>query len=239
MAATKAFGITLLIILILATLQAAAAVPVPATGLTPGESSRRNLSTSDNTNASAVAGNVTHLDINALSITTSWAGYYGNISGNIVLADANNDSFYEWSNGTSISGEVYASRNDTIDWNTINCSNSTHIAQEETYLGQTSGDADSVTNTFNETDHTAFNVGTRNMNGCPSTNAFTSGALDENNWHQIFLSDDQDRKVYTTIINSSTTGYNGGTWDFQLLVAENEKTGSEGTTLYYFFTELA
>ena len=97
--------------------------PSPATGVTPGISSRRNLSMLNSTSAQAEAGNVTRLDINAITITTSWQGYYGNVTGNIVLADANNESLYEWGNATSITGEVYATRTTTVTWNTINCSN--------------------------------------------------------------------------------------------------------------------
>ncbi len=231
-------AVGILALLLLAYLPTALAVPVPATGLTPGGSSRRNLTTSDNTNVSAVAGNVTRIDILGISITTSWQGFYGNISGNIILADANNDSFYEWGNGTSINGEVFASRDAVIDWGTINCSNSTQIAQEEAYLNQSAGDGDSVSNTFNETDHAPFLVGLRTMSACPSTNVFTAGSKVNGNWDQILLADADDKTVYTTIIDRGTQGYNGRTWDFQLLVGEHGKHGDTSTTTYYFFTEL-
>lgn len=232
------FAMGIMALLLVSYLPTVLAIPSPATGLTAGTSSRRNLSTSDVTNISAQAGNVTRLDINGISITTSWQGYYGNISGNILLSDADNNSLYEWGNGTTITGEIFASRNDTIDWGSINCSNSTQVSAEETYLGQASGDGDSVTNTYNETDHPAFLVGARNMHTCPSTNAWSSGTRDPNSWHQVMLADTNDKIVYSTIIDQGSTGYDGNGWDFQLLVAENEKTGNEGPTTYYFFTEL-
>ncbi len=228
----------LLTLLTLSLLPATLALPSSATGLTVGTSSRRNLTTSNTTSVDALAGNVTRLDINGLSITTSWQGYYGNISGNVILADAQNYSMYEWGNGTSISGEVYASRNDTIDWANIQCANSTIIAAEESYLGQSSGDSDSVTNTFNSTSHPSFFVGTTNLTGCPSTNAWTSGAQNASNWHQILLADPNDKVVYTTIIDHGATGFDGETHDFQLLVGENGKNGDTSTTTYYFYTEL-
>jgi len=225
-------------LLLLSFLPSTLALPVPATGLTPGASSRRNLTTSDNMNVSAVAGNVTQIDILGISITTSWQGFYGNISGNIILADASNNSFYEWGNGTSITGEVFASRATDIVWNTINCSNSTQIAQEEAYLNQSAGASDSVSNTFNETDHTPFLVGLRNMHDCPSTNVFTSGSKVNGNWDQILLADTANKTVYTTIIDRGTQGFDGRMWDFQLLVGENGKNGDTATMTYYFFTEL-
>ena len=87
---------TLLLFLLVAYLPVVLAVPNPATGITPGTSSRRNLSTSNITSTLAMAGNITRLDINGMSITQSWQGFYGNISGNMILADAQNNSMYEW-----------------------------------------------------------------------------------------------------------------------------------------------
>ncbi len=223
---------------LLALLQPAAAVPVSATGLTPGAASQRNLSTMNATNVSAQGGYVTPLDINGMSITQSWQGYYGNISGNIILADANNKSLYEWGNGTSINGEIYASRSDTIDWSSIDCATPVHVAAEELYLDQASSDGDSVTNTFNGTAHTAFLVGGRTMDYCPSTYTFVDGAVQTTDFEMILLADVNDEIVYATIIDNDSTGYNGATHDFQMLVAENEKPGNAGGTPYFFFTEL-
>jgi hypothetical protein len=215
------------------------AAPVPATGLTPGVSSHRNLSNLNRTSVDAQAGNITQLDINALSISQSWQGYYGNISGNIILADANNRSLYEWGNGTSVHGEVFASRTAAVDWDTINCSNTTIVSAEETYLGQNAGDADSVSRTFTGSAHPSFLVGMRNMSGCPSTNVFVNGGAQSNDYHQILLADATDNLVYTTIIDPGKTGFDGQQHDFQLLVAENGRPGNEAPTTYYFFTELS
>ena len=77
------------------------------------------------------------------------------------------------------------------------------------------------------------------MTGCPSTNAFVSGAAQENDYHQILLSDGNSTLVFTTIVDRGKTGYDGSTWDFQLLISENGKPGNETSTQYYFFTELA
>ena len=235
---TTALLLTGALLLLLLATHGAWGEPVPASGLTKGESSRRNLSTTNVTSVDAQGGNVTRLDINGMSITKSWQGYYGNISGNIILADANNNSLYEWGNGTSVTGKVYASRNSTISWATINCTNASGIAAEESYLGQSASDADSVTNTFNQTDHPSFLVAGRNMTGCYSTNTFVNGAFQESHFHEILLSDNNGRIVYTTIIDNDQVGYDGSTHDFQLLVGENEHIGSEGATQYYFFVEL-
>jgi hypothetical protein len=56
----------------------------------------------------------------------------------------------------------------------------------------------------------------------------------------VLLHDDSNNNgiVYASIINDSVKGFDGATHDFQLLVAENENTGSIGTTPYYFWVEL-
>ncbi len=215
----------------------AAADPVSVTGLVPGASSRRDLSSLNTTQVDAQAGNVTQLDIDALSITQSWQGYYGNVSGSMLLANANNQTFYDWANGTSVGGQVYASRNDTVDWSTINCSNASVIAAEEAYLGQNAGDADSVNNTFSGT-APSFLVGSRTMSGCPGTNVFVNGSAQSTDYHQILLADGAGKTVYTTIIDHGAYGFDGEQHDFQLLVGENGHVGDTATTPYFFYTEL-
>lgn len=210
--------------------------PVAATGLVPGASTKRNLSMLNVTRVDAIAGNITRLDIDALSITQGWQGYYGNVSGSMVLANAENQSFYEWNNGTSVSGEIYASRNDSIDWDTINCSTPLQIAAEESALGMDASDVDSVSNTFNGTGP-AFTVAGNNLNSCPATNVFVNGAAQGATYHQILLADGADRIVYSTIIDHASTGFDGNQWDFQLMVGENGHLNSDPTH-YYFWVEL-
>ncbi|MDD9954104.1 MAG: hypothetical protein OXR66_07255 [Candidatus Woesearchaeota archaeon] len=216
------------------------AVPSSPTEVNVLGSSSRQLPQVSNGTISAQGGNITEVHINALSITKSWQGYFGNITGNIRLDDANNDTFYAWGN-TTVSGEVYASRNDTISWTTINCTNATERTTEETYLGHVVADGDSITNTFNSTSHPSFFVGLVNVteDSCFSTNAFVNGAAQSAEFYQMLLSDNESNVVYTTIIETASTGFNGQTVDFQLLVGENEHSGSEGPTTYYFFTELS
>jgi hypothetical protein len=119
----------------------------------------------------AMAGNVTQLEINGTAITTSWQGFYGHITGKMILADAQGNNFYDW-NMSSPSGEVYASRSNAVTWATINCSDATQLAAEETALGQNAADSDSVSNTFSVITHPAFSVGSVNVANCFSTQAY-------------------------------------------------------------------
>jgi len=232
------FGIVLIFGIIV--MSSVYADPTSPTNLQVYGSGSRTFGGESNGTISARGGNVTQVNIDGLTITTSWQGYYGNVTGSIHLDDSTNSSFYVWGNATP-SGEVYATRNSTILWASINCSNTSQISQEETYLGQFAVDADSVSKTFNATNHPSFYVGTVFINSsiCSSTNVNVNGSVQNQSFYQILLSDNASNTVYTTIIEDDVYGYNSELADFQLLVGENEKSGNEGPTSYYFFVELS
>jgi hypothetical protein len=71
----------------------------------------------------ALAGNVTELDLSGYTITRTWQGYFGNVSGTITLEDNSNNTLYNWS-VASPEGEVYAANN-TVIWTNIQCFNFT------------------------------------------------------------------------------------------------------------------
>lgn len=216
------------------------AVPTPPTNVYPLASSSRQLPDVSTTFIDAVGGNVTEINIDALTITKSWQGYYGNVTGNIHLDDAGNNSFYVWGNATTLSGEIYASRNSTIQWMTINCSTGAQRAAEETYLTQSPSDGDSVTNTFNWTNHPSFLVGMQNItsDSCFSTNIYVNGSAQNASFYQMLLADTYSNIVYTTLIEDDQYAYNGQRADFQLIVGESEKPGNLGPSTYYFFVEI-
>ncbi len=235
----RLFPLFVLGVLLLATMPIVLAEPINPSSLQALESSRRELPGGTFANASAQGGNVTRLQIDAISITNAWQGYFGNITGNIRLEDGQNETFYSWGNATP-TGEVYASRNSTIDWSTINCTDSSERLIEESHLEKVVGDGDSVTNTYNSTAHPSFFIGTKNItqNSCYSTNVYVNGVAQSTEFYQVLLSDGDGKLVYSTIIEAGTLGYNNEEMDFQLLVGENNKPGNEAPTTYYFFTEL-
>ena len=204
-------------------------------------SERANI-TNAAVSVTAQAGNLTELTIDASAITAAWQGFYGNITGSITLENANGDTFYNWSGLGSISGEVYASRNDSVVWGSINCTNSTEIANENIYLGKVASDADDVTGTFNQTNHPSFEVGSTTIgaNSCNSTNAFinTGQSLTDN--YQVLLADGSSNIVYTALIDDNQIGFDASQHDFQLLVGENGNATQASTlTPYFFYIELS
>ena len=217
----------------------AGAAPVNPNTLSVLSSSKGNVS-STLKNASAEAGNVSELSFVANSITNAWQGYFGNISGQIILADSLGNNFYTWNNSLP-RGEIFASRNSSPAWATINCTNSTGLTNENAFLDKQPTDADSVNLTFSSTSHPAFSVGSVPLANCFSTQAYgTSGPSGQDFWNVLLSdADGAGNIVYTTMINKSATGFRNTATDFELLVGENgNATEAASTTTYYFFVEL-
>jgi hypothetical protein len=230
------------LVMIVALARTTYADPAGASGVAQEASSTFNASAYSPQSANAQAGNVSQLSINATRETNAWQGFYGNISGEIVLADASGNNFYNWTlSDAQPQGEVYASRASDVDWTTINCTNATEITAEETFLGKTATDGDSVTNTYTSISHPGFSVGSTSISNCNSTNAYDSTGGGSNFWQVLLIDGDTDANsdvVYTTILDATTqSGFNSLDWNFELLVGENGTNPS--VTAYYFYTELS
>ena len=191
-------------------------------------------------NHSAIAGNVTELDITGFTTTQSWQGYYGNVSGTIELANAGDSVLYNWS-VASPEGEVYASVNDSVEWTSINCfnlSDTTLLNNLETTFGIDSGDVDGVDETFSLSNHAEFFVGKIQFTSgnCSNTQLFDdsgSGSFDE-----VILVDGDNKTVFASLLQEDATGFDGDTTDFEMLVPEDGHGTDESTTQYYFYVEL-
>jgi hypothetical protein len=244
----KVFGIVCMSIFVLSLLVAVSiksvtAVPTGPGTVTPISSSR--LSTNAGGNVSAQAGNVSEFNFQATSITSTWQGYFGNVTGSIVLGNSQNNTFYNW-NLASPQGEIYATRIATTpSWSTVLCANKTHVADEDTALGVNQViDADSVNRTFlNSTIFSDFFVGSTQINGsadsgCYATRMYNStGQQSENDWTEVLLQD-SGNLIYTALLEQDAIGFDNRTHDFQMLVGENGHDGDQTVTPYYFYLEL-
>ena len=190
-------------------------------------------------NSTAIAGNVTEMNIDAITVTNYWQGYYGNITGSIVLANSNNDTLYDWSI-TDSSGQVYASRADSITWASILCADSTQITAEDTAIGST-GKTDAINETFlTSVNHNVFSVGitTIDANTCAASSLHNSTGVKEDLLFSNVILYDGSNAVYTSIINNDATGFDNKTHDFQLIVPEDGTNDNTDVTNYYFWVEL-
>ena len=186
-------------------------------------------------------GSFTTLILNATSQNPRWKAYVGNISGGLRLADANSQTIYDW-DLTIITGEVYASRNDSITWGSIGCADRVLLASEDAFLNMTNTQVDAINNTFNDTVHQGFFTGSTQIvsSSCPAIATYINSsrqATGESADFQEILLDDGTNLVYATIIENNAQGYhNGTTFDFQMILAENEL--NINPTTYYFYAEL-
>jgi hypothetical protein len=72
--------------------------------------------------STTVGGSFTTLLLNATTQTPRWKAYVGNVSGTFTLRDSSNDTIYDWGTASS-GGEVYSSRDNSIDWSSLLCAN--------------------------------------------------------------------------------------------------------------------
>jgi len=238
------------IVLVLTALSAMAFVMADPTGpdsVSQGAGGRTTLSSTSNT-TDALAGNVTAFDITESQITKFWQGYYGNITGTIVLGNAAGSNLYQWTSANP-SGEIYATKNGTnINWTNVGCANESQILNEDSWLGATVNNSDSANKTFSRTNHPDFLLGTRTMSACRSTsvnvtgtgNVFWEALLVDNGTSATDMTD--DITIYASVVENNVEGFNGGPHDFQMLVAEpgsgSQEYPSGTATTYYFYVEL-
>jgi hypothetical protein len=206
-----------------------------ATSVTSGASSKASFVNTSTATIGVEAGNVTELNITGTAVSTHWAGFYGEITGDITLSTSDGSVFYNWTGLGALSGEVFASTDNAVSWGGIGCASAGEVSAIELALGIAATDADSIGLTYSGNAHPDFTVGGASISGCNSTNAYTDTGLDPSAFHQILLTDGEGDAVYTTLINESTTGFNAAAHDFELLAGESDGAGA---TAMYFYLEL-
>lgn len=185
-------------------------------------------------------GSFTTLLLNATSQTMKWKAYVGNVTGQLQLQDASDFTIYDWAL-TSIPGEVYASRNNSISWSQIQCAQNSTIGSEEVQLNINTLDVDSINRTFSNTTHQAFYVETTliSASSCRAIATYKNNARQSPSAtadFQEILLDDTSHLVYATILENDVIGYNNGRFDFQMIVPEDPTSTTPHT--YYFWAEL-
>ena len=222
-----------------------ALVPVLVFGAPTGANIINNvtetIAPSSAASLTTAGGSFTTLILNGSYQTQSWKAYVGNVSGVLTLDDATSNTIYDW-NLASASGEVYVSRNASVDWSTISCANSTVVSQEQSALNINSSSVDSINNTFNETIHKSFYVGTINIpnSSCYSIDTYINDAKQapsETADFQEVLLQSNNNLIYSTILENSVAGFDNGEYDFQLIIPEDETKPTP--TTYYFYVEIS
>jgi hypothetical protein len=188
-------------------------------------------------------GYISTINITATTQNSRWKAYVGNVTGKLTLDDATGATIYDWTL-SSVTGEIYATRNSsTIIWSNIKCANTTILENENQLMNHTNLD-DNITKTFSDTTHSSFYVGSVQIqtNSCPTLNTYVNNATQDTDFEEMALWDGVDESggalVYATILEEDVTGFDSKTYDFQMLVPENGAPTWTQSTAYYFYIEL-
>ncbi|MGY4884305.1 MAG: hypothetical protein ACP5NZ_01875 [Nanobdellota archaeon] len=231
----KLFNLILVLSLIL-TLSAfvAAAEPFGAS-VTNISSSRTNASSPEANDA--LAGNVSEISITGVSITQSWQGYFGNVSGTIQLGDNLDNVMYNWS-VASPEGEIYATNSSSVAWEGIQCYNQeNNMTHFETMFGLAWDDVDGINETFNLNNHPEFFTNSKQFTTglCDNTRLYDSSGV--GTFNEVLLTDGSNL-VFTSLLLEDANGFDNIPHDFEMMVLENGHGTDVGITTYYFWVEL-
>ena len=188
-------------------------------------------------------GSITTMMLNATTQNPRWKAYVGNVTGSLTLDDANDNTIFDWTL-TNVIGEIYATRaSGNINWTGTNCSNSTHISNENFALNHTNKD-DNITKTFNSQSHNGFFAGTREIlaNTCSSVRTYVNSTSQSARFEEVILYDGTNASngniIYATPLEQDSYGFDNSTYDFQMIVPENGLATWASSTAYYFYVEL-
>jgi hypothetical protein len=203
------------------------ALAAPGGADVTNEQSESGTGTSVDT-SSIEGGNVTYADVTSNQITGNWAGFFGNVSGGLVLEDASANSFYEWAIDNWDGAVVYAASGSVSDWTGGNIGPLSNV-NAPAHI-QSAG-TDNFTNTFNETGD--FNSTSLNEGSVPYVNTWQDGSRGTLQTYALYSTADSEQ-IWAGLVDDDSSSFKGATTtvDYQILVP------AEGSTTYSFYLEL-
>ncbi|MCX9010614.1 MAG: hypothetical protein OIN66_05760 [Candidatus Methanoperedens sp.] len=216
-------------------------IVLPAGAVPAGQTPTNNSNTTYNPSAGSAparGGNITNIDfINTLTQTSKWQAYYGNVTGKIILGNSSSGSMFNWTVST-LSGAVYATQQSVMNftaWDNLAARTGANIDSDFSF---TAGNSDSATNTFTG-DPAALIVNGKSINGGSNTGTRTYNLARSPTWWTVALADStapsEGNYVFAGILSPAGEAFDGTQKDFQMIVPENEASGTE---TYYFYVEL-
>ena len=213
-----------LVIIVTTLLSAIPAVAVPFGGVITFGTSERGSGTASET-LTAYPGNVSATNVSGIAITSRWAGFYGLLGGNILLADASNYKFFLWTVSNYTDSVVYAA-NDTIsDWS-LKPLNNTYVPEM-------------VLNGFDSFDLTFTQTGVFSSNSIgpisdtPYTLTYQEGIVGILKTYALLTSDNAVNVWAGVAVQNATSFKPGQNVDYQIIVPAST-TGTQ----YNFYLEL-
>jgi hypothetical protein len=231
-------GIFILSIFLLSNMFLSAAEPVGPNQIISVSNETKNATSAAMFNISG--GYIAALNLTASVQNTHWKAFVGWVSGGFTLDDMGGGTIYDWSLAVT-TGRVYSTRDSsTIEWNLIGCANKTTNLAAENIAMFHNRTADNITATFlYPSTHDSFWVAGRNIGSgaCPTLNTYVNDAAQDSDFQEMALYDSTSI-IYATILEDNLPGYDGQSYDFQMLVPENGSQGFTGATAYYLYVEL-
>ncbi|MEM4194959.1 MAG: hypothetical protein QXY05_01490 [Candidatus Anstonellales archaeon] len=202
----------------------------PAEGWTVGQTGKYTQVA--NANYTTEGGNVTEINLTGNISTEKWAGFWGNVSGRIVLAPGiNQPMFFTWAWNSANGGEVCAvAAPSGFDWSAIQA---VAAAAIDAVWGFAGTDTDSAANTLSTS--CSVDIAGTSVSGSAGNYTGVGG------FETCAVADQAVPAAKTDIafcVNITQGGnlFNGLTGDYELLAATNEVAGQYET--YYFWLEL-
>jgi len=197
---------------------------------------RYNFSVTGDNNVTTEGGNVTNVTVNTNASTERWVGFYGNVSGNLLLKKGDlGAALYTWTWSTAVAtGEVCVSTDPAFGWATL--ANLAAVTGINTAWGLGAA-ADNATGTLNESCNLNINpVGA--VTGLGQTTANDVGA---DTWETCAVADTAApgaKNDYAFCVNISlgNTAAPGPISMYQVIAPANPVANA--TESYFFYVEL-
>ena len=158
--------------------------------------------------------------------TFRWVGLFGNVSGTIILGDADADIFYSWNAKGNL---VYASDEANPDWTSVSDASLGDVISSYPYLNQGS---DNYNVTFVGVSES---IGSQ-IFSVSSDYATTYTGL-STTWKTYSLKDGADI-IFVGKIVEDGVAYDGSVADFQMIIPEDGVNGDASLTTYNLWVEL-
>ena len=228
-----AFGFIFIFILMFSF---SSAIPTGPDGIDYNYNSTKNATSAKIVNISG--GYISSFNLTASVQNSRWKAFVGEVIGTFTLDDATGNTIYDWTLG-AVTGRIYATRNSSTPlWSNIACASTANLEAENTAINH-NGVYDNITATFNDTNHGVFWVGSVSfsLNQCSHTVNTYVGGTSTADFEEVALYDGVNL-VYASILEQDSLGYDGSTYDFQMIVPEDGTPGYSGVTAYYLYVEL-
>lgn len=177
------------------------------------------------------AGNVTEVNVSTVQVTDKWVGFWGHVSGSIVLADANGNYFYKWTISDPTGGVVYVTNASVSDWSTL----APVYADSGVLPAFLLQGTDSFNYTFTEQED--FISPSKTVNAVNYTYTWQGGNQGTTFKTYAMQADNGAVLVWAGNVVADQTSFKGDTVtaDYQILAGVNTQGGQQ---TFYFYLEL-